>query len=374
MALPAVVETERAWRAALAAREEAAMQAMAVRYAEFTERMMAEFEALAEQVTRMAAEGEVVSIGKVYQLERYQRMAAQMDRAYAEFRPYAAEVISAEQRYLLDAGMDNARGELRAIGESSVIADTFATMVEGWPAGAIDQMVGQTQGGPLAELLAGATTDAEADVGRSLVEGVALGKNPSVVAREMADRFGLPLARANCIARTEMLSAFRSSTLEGYRQAGVEQYQRLSAQDSVVCEGCAAAEGGLYWTNEDFEDHPNCRCSCIPYYPGAVQFPMGEDWFNTLDEGDQRQILGPTKFDMWKNGEVKFDQFATRTGNATWGGAIGPTSVRDLRAGGGGLPQLRAPTTPPALPGGVMGSQVASGLPLPGGGITDAEM
>jgi SPP1 gp7 family putative phage head morphogenesis protein len=154
----------------------------------------------------------------------------------------------------------------------------------------------------------------------------------------MADKFGMPLDRALCIARTEMLGAFRRSTLQGYRQAGLMQYQRLSAQDSRVCAGCIAAEGQLYETEQDFDDHPNCRCSCIPWWPGAHSFPMGEEWFNAQSESTQRAILGNTRFEMLKNKEIKWSQLATRTSNDTWGGMIVGTSITDLRAGGGGLP------------------------------------
>jgi len=351
MALPEVIQTEQAWRAAMLAREEAVMTAMGERYAQMYETLMADFEALAEQVARIAAEGEAVTVGKVYQLERFQRMAARLEAEFAAFRAFATDYLSAEQAFMLEAGMSNARDVLTS---ASLEGSFTAGTVEGWPAGAIASMTGQTSGGPLAALIAGATDSAAtADaMARSLVEGVGLGRNASVVARDMADRFGLPLARANCIARTEMNSAFRSSTLEGYRQAGVQMYQRFSAQDSVVCEGCASAEGELYYVNEDFEDHPNCRCSCLPYYPELQQFPMGEDWFNTLGEGDQRGILGNTRYEMWKSGEVEFKQFATTTYNAEWGGAVGSTSIRELRAGGGGIthPQLEAGVTPAALP------------------------
>jgi SPP1 gp7 family putative phage head morphogenesis protein len=346
MALPEVVQVERAWRALLLERETATMEAMATRYLQLAARLMADFESLAEQVTRMAEAGDAVGVGKLYQLERFQRMAAMMEAQWAEFMPYAEGLISAQQAYLLEAGMENAREQMNAIETSGLMpagagyGQSYVGLIEGWPAGAVEHLVGQTQGGPLAALLAAATEDTTADIGAALVEGVGLGHNPTVVAREMYDRFGMPLARCNCIARTEMLSAFRASTLEGYRQAGVQWYQRMSSQDGVVCAGCASAEGELFPTYEDFEDHPNCRCSCIPYWEGAWEFPMGEEWFNGEDEATQRSILGNTRYEMYKNKEVEWRQFATRTESPVWGGSIGATSIRDLKAGLGGIPEL----------------------------------
>ena len=576
MALPAVVHVERKWRVALLQREGTAMTTMTDSYLKLSQQMVTQFEALAEQVTRMQEMGEPVAIGKVYQLERYQRMATNMDREFASYRPYAEGIISDQQRYLLQAGIRAAEQQL----------GVAAGSIEGWPKGAVEKMVGQTQGGPLKDLLASAV-DANAtsqDVGQTLVNGVGLGKNPGVVAQEMTDTFGIPLDRSLCIARTEMLSAFRSATLEGYRQAGIMQYQRLSAQDDNVCVGCISAEGELFPTNEDFEDHPNailagsrfapyggilnmvaakyagpavrlrtaahvltigpnhpvltqrgmvpaskvhegdqlvydlrlngpdaliahaahledmplaedafgtlcgdgtsarvasprydlhgdrdfcqgkvhvvrpdrqllpildsggveqyregglvladaklaqvaglgagelrghavdlpsaggmggggalgfhfaflsvvdvrveqfegwafdgstvtslyccdgfvvsnCRCSCIPYYEGAEEFPMGQEWFDQQDEATQEKMLGSTRYQMYKNGDVSFGQLASRSENATWGGSIHATTIGDLRQGLGGVAGLPPVGGAPLLPGGIPGTTTAN--------------
>ena len=354
MATPEVVTQAVQWRERVQTRELFASRAMADRYLHMTQTMMADFEALAEQVTRMAAAGEEVALGKLYQLERYQRMAIKMDAELQDFRAYAEGIIREEQRYLLTAGAQAAKDELRAAGGGAPGAWTelggTTAAIEGFPTAAIEQMVGQTSGGPLQELLIKATDSdaASRDIGRLLSSSVGLGHNAEVIAAQMAAQFGLPLARALCIARTETNSAYRASSLEGYKQGGVAEYQRLSARDSVVCAGCAAADGERYTVFEEFEDHPNCRCTCLPVVgPGIAEFPMGEDWFKTLPEEDQRAILGGTRYDMWKSGDVKFEQFATRTGNEKWGNAVVETPIKELKAGGGGLKALASGPTPP---------------------------
>jgi len=342
--LAEVVQVEREWRAAIRSHEDDVMRAMAKRYVGIADRLMSEFEALAEQVTRMAAADQPVAVGKLYQLERYQRMAARMDAEWAQFKPYAADLITKEQTYLLNAGAEAAQDLVEAGG--------YKVAVETFPASAVEAMVGQTEGGPLRDLLAGITEGTDGDIGQKLAEGVGLGKNPTVIAKEMADTFGMPLARALTIARTEMLSAYRSSTLNSYNKYGVQRYERMSAQDSRVCPGCIAAEGQLFETEQDFDDHPNCRCSCLPWWPGiGGDFKMGEDWFKEQDEGTQLDILGQTRLDMWKNGDVKFEQFATKTTDPTWGGSIGATSIGDLRKGLGGVPTAGTKGLPPGLPG-----------------------
>lgn len=367
--LPEVVKVEREWRARLADREAVAMGKLGQRYAQMTNRLMVHFESLAEQVTRMAEAGEAVSVGKLYQLERWQRMAAAIDREFALYAPFASDLIEAEQQHLLSAGADAAVDTLGAIGRSSGIPDALGVehavgIIEGMPKEAYAQLVGQTEGGPLLSLLNEATAGTGGDIGQVLTQGVGLGKNPTVVAREMADAFGVPLARAQCIARTEMLSAFRATSQDSYRRVGLTQYERLSAQDSRVCPGCIAAEGTLYPVEVAFQDHPNCRCTLLPYWPGiGGNWPTGEEWFKQQDEGLQRSLLGNTRFDMWKSGEVPFRNFATVVSNDTWGGAVVATSISDLRMGlGGNVGGVPAPK----LPTGLRGTTTANAFtPLP---------
>jgi len=348
--LSEVVKVERKWRAALAKEEHAAMSTMTKRYLTMAARLMADFESLAEQVTRMAAAGEPVPVGKVYQLERFQRLATKMDVEFDAYRPFAEKLISDEQRYMLRAGTDAARETLAAaVNASATIEGWDVGIVEGFPARAAEALVGQTQGGPLAGVLGDATaTELIAqEVAEELVQGVLLGKNPTVVAGTMADAFGVPLDRALCIARTEMLSSFRTSTLQSYRGSGLKQYQRMSAQDSRVCPGCLAVEGELFETEQDFDDHPNCRCSCIPYWPGiGGDFKLGKEWFDGQPLATQEAIMGKTRLDLLRSGKVEWRQLATNRKNATWGGAIVPTPIRDLRAGLGGVKEAHG------LPGG----------------------
>jgi SPP1 gp7 family putative phage head morphogenesis protein len=337
--IAAVVEVERKWRAALAAGDAATVEALSARYEAMAARLMANFEALAEQVARMAAADEAVPIGRIYRLERYQRLIVEMLREWQEFAPHAEALISAAQRQALDDGLKAAAELRRAGGYAPAYVDTFA--MEGYPKAALEQLVGQTQGGPLRALLDAAMDGNADEVARALSEGIGLGRNPALVARQMADAYGLPLVRALCIARTEMLGAFRSSSLESYRNSGLTQYERISAQDDRVCAGCIAAEGELFSTEQDFDDHPNCRCACLPYWPGiGGDFKLGEAWFTEQPESTQRSILGNTRYGMYKSGEVKFHQFATRTSNDTWGGAVVATTIRDLKAGGGGLAEF----------------------------------
>lgn len=110
-----------------------------------------------------------------------------------------------------------------------------------------------------------------------LSRGVAEGKNPRVIARELykdvehhLDKIGV--TRARVIARTEVIRAHHIATIYEYRQADAEmmvgvQAEWSTAGDHRVCQYCAGLEGQQFTLNE-IEDkipaHPNCRCVALP--------------------------------------------------------------------------------------------------------------
>jgi hypothetical protein len=53
------------------------------------------------------------------------------------------------------------------------------------------------------------------------------------------------------------------------------------------------------------DDHHNGRCTMIPMVVGATnEFDgAGETWFNSLNEEEQRSIMGPGKLEAWRDGK-----------------------------------------------------------------------
>jgi len=61
-----------------------------------------------------------------------------------------------------------------------------------------------------------------------------------------------------------------------------------------------------------------------------VQFQTGQEWFRQQPEATQRRILGPGRFEAWRNRGATLDDMVTVVPNDTWGDAIVPTLVRNL--------------------------------------------
>lgn len=78
-------------------------------------------------------------------------------------------------------------------------------------------------------------------------------------------------ARAEMVARTEVMSAFRQGDIEGWRESGVVSEVRLS-NAYMPCDVCISlAEAGTY-TFEEAEGidlHPNCMCIWLPVMAGG---------------------------------------------------------------------------------------------------------
>lgn len=134
--------------------------------------------------------------------------------------------------------------------------------------------------------LRGITQTMDQQISRVLTRGLAEGKNPKVIARELnrtvnggqglppiQTRGGTamsPLQRAKTMARTEIIRAHNVANVAEYRAAGLER-GRIVAEFSTagygVCPACAQYEGAIMKLS-DIEwlipVHPNCRCVALP--------------------------------------------------------------------------------------------------------------
>lgn len=113
------------------------------------------------------------------------------------------------------------------------------------------------------------THDMATRLGRVLADGMAQGKNPRQVARDMVGQVDFSHKRALLVARTELSRAHASGQLHALRDlgmgaVGVDVEWLTTGQP---CDACADMADGLY-SLEDAEGliphHPNCRCAWKP--------------------------------------------------------------------------------------------------------------
>lgn len=126
--------------------------------------------------------------------------------------------------------------------------------------------------------LKGVTDAMDQTISRVLAQGMAEGRNPKAIARDLAVEVrDIGIERSRLIAQTEIMRAHAEGTLNTLESFGVEgvylQAEWLTAEDDHVCPRCLAksrnADGSprIYSIEEAhglIPDHPRCRCCWTP--------------------------------------------------------------------------------------------------------------
>lgn len=181
----------------------------------------------------------------------------------------------------------------------------------------------------------------------TLTTGLLQGQSVPQVARTLESVLGNQRWEAERIVRSEFVRAGNQAALLTYQQnedllSGV---QWLSTLDQRTCLLCAKLDGRVWKDPAQAKipvtnTHPNCRCTLVPVVKGAEALGLPADpgarasfdgqaaatvkyadWFKDQDRTLQREILGPTRYRLWRQGEHTLKDFA---------GTKGVIPVKDL--------------------------------------------
>jgi hypothetical protein len=184
-------------------------------------------------------------------------------------------------------------------------------------------------------------------VRRELIRGVAAGSNPRETARRMVARANqrfngkLGLTRALVISRTETLDAHRAAAALGQEQHAdvLAGWEWLAELDSRTCPSCWGKHGSRHPLSEPGPfDHHQGRCSRCPVTkswadlgfdipePASVMVDA-EARFGSLSAAEQKQILGPGRYDAWVAGDFPLGSWSVRRSNDGWRDSFVPAKV-----------------------------------------------
>ncbi len=325
MAEPLVVQVMRRFKAQLLAREAREVRAMAAAWRDVERALEKQLEALAKELAAEKAAGLEGSQWRLFEKERYQALLRQTRHEINKYIADAERAIADEQAELAALGVQHADAALAASG----VHASFSRL----PVEAVENMVAMTrEGAPLHELLSRTWPDAVEGMTTALVRGTALGWNPRKTAREMRDGLASGLNRVLCIARTEQLRAYREASRAEYAASGVVKgYRRLAAHDSRTCVACLLLDGQFSTLDTALDDHPNGRCAMVPVVDGMpdVTWQTGREWLEGQDAETQRAIMGPERWQAWREGRLELGDLVGTQQNDTWGGGV---QVRPLKA------------------------------------------
>jgi SPP1 gp7 family putative phage head morphogenesis protein len=166
--------------------------------------------------------------------------------------------------------------------------------------------------------------------------GVAAGDNPRRIARQMVKTtegvFNGGLARAEVIARTEVMDAYRAAAHETMRANAdvLAGWTWLCELSDRTCPSCLAMDGTLHSLDEPGpNDHHQGRCTSIPALktrkdlglPGPEPKDAKRDavgWLKQQPESVQRNVLGPKGYPAWKAGKFPPSKWAQRVESPEW--------------------------------------------------------
>lgn len=319
----------RQFKEALNARESMQFAVMARRWAELERAMDAQVSLLANEISEMRAAGQVVSLGKLKQMNRYQALLTQMRVEMRRYNQFAEPLIRVNQleygRLGIDAALEGVRATYAEIGRMGLSFNRL-------PIRAVERMVGLTgDGSPLAKLLKEAYPDAAAGITSKLLEATSLGWNPVKTAAAMRDGLAIGLNKSLTIARTEQMRVYRETSRAQFQESGVVTgYKRYASHDA--CAACLMADGKFYPLDVPFEEHPQGRCTTIPVVADMppVEWETGREWFMKQDAATQRSILGPGTYDAWRAGKFGLDNIVKRHDDETWGASLVVKPLKEL--------------------------------------------
>lgn len=331
---PYVVQVMRQFKADLLLREREQVTEMTRRWLAMERELQDAFASLALEIDQYRFEEatDVIPAWKIKKMARYRSLLDQVRAEIERYNGYASGTIQARQLEFAMLGIEHGAAAIQAYYATyGLVAGAFNVL----PVSAVAYMVGLAgDGSPLHKLLSASFGDAVDGITNELLKAVTMGLNPRETARAMAKGFGVGLDRALNIARTEQLRTYRESNRETYRHSGlVGGYKRLSARDGRVCPACLFADDGkVLDLGVSFEEHPQGRCTLVPVVKGmpVVQWESGITWFMAQGAGVQSGILGPGKYEAWKEDRFDLADLVKRRENKTWGASLVPASLAEL--------------------------------------------
>lgn len=262
------------------------------------------------------------SLSWLYERDRLTSLLSQIEAELRRFAAMADELTTAGQLQAVRAAQENT-GELVRRGAQAARQPELVGMFNRLGREAVQDLVGfAADGSPLRELFDALGPRVSLGVQDALVTAVATGIGPRETARLVRQQFGMGLARALTIARTEQIRAYREASRRSYAENAdlLDGWVWLSAHDGRTCPSCWAMHGSRHPVTETLDDHPNGRCTMVPIVKGHdPEIRTGDELFKELPPAQQEKILGKAAHLAYQAGAVRLSDFVGRRDDPAWG-------------------------------------------------------
>lgn len=304
-----------------------------IAYGHIWSRLAKQLEKLNKEIADARARGEVVNHFWLLRQQRYGDLLRQVDGEFRRFSGFAESTITRQQELALKAGLSDSAALISSAAEGAGIATTFNKL----PVEAVENMVGFLGNGtPLRSLLDQLPRTGRKIVEQGLIEGVAFGKNPAAIAREIRAGLGGNLNRALTISRTETLRAFRTASLMTLRANSdiVSGWRWNASKSRRSCLNCLSRDGTIYPLSKPMPAHPRCRCSFTAVLIGvpAPQVQTAAEWFEEQSNDVKLEMMGPKAFELYKASKLSLKDFEGERFSPQWGATTYQRSVKEIQS------------------------------------------
>jgi SPP1 gp7 family putative phage head morphogenesis protein len=329
--MPDIVTIAQRFRLALLAEDEAAAALLAAAYKTIWAGIALELEKLTLKIEAAREAGEEVSTHWLAQQRRYTALLNQTKVEMTKFTRIAETVITRKRRSGVERGIKDAKSLVTLAAEASGVDIAFNKL----PRAAVEAMVGMlSRKSPLAALLSVYPTLAQQRVRDELTKGIAIGRNPRVIARRITEALEGNRTRAQMLSRTEMMRAYRTAQIETYQNNRdvIRGWRWSAAKSSRTCVVCLSRDGKIYTIEEPMPAHVSCRCVMVPLVVGAPtpRRQTAAEWFKEQDADTKRSILGPRAYELYREEEVDLEDFDGLKFDSRWGKSVYRRPLREI--------------------------------------------
>ena len=170
-----------------------------------------------------------------------------------------------------------------------------------------------------------------------------MSRNPVDIAREVRHHLNGNMVRALTISRTEVMRAHREGALATYRanSAYIDGWIWVAGLGIRTCASCWAQHGSEHPLDEPMASHPRCRCVAVPKTRSwsslgitgmdEPEVTPGPVLFGRLSEERQLEVLGPSKLEAYRRGDVALEDFVARRDDPRWGPSTRAAGLKEAR-------------------------------------------
>jgi hypothetical protein len=341
-----VVKTSNQFKAKLLRDNDKAVKEISKRYLQAWRRLKVQANALTKQIVEAQKSGEPVGASWLFRQQRYYDLMLALEVELRQYGVYVAGVVLTQQQLGLTLGLESSK-------KLALMQVRYGVQ---WNQPSLAAMRGLTgflaDGTPLTYKFAGLSAEISDGIKEVLTSGLAEGWNPVKIAAEINNGFAGGLTNAVTTCRTEVMRAYRTASHENYRANSdiVRGWIRLSSQTARSCSACLALDGTWYTLDEPLIDHPNGLCVALPQTRSWAEIsPSGkasgiketsaqpwnsEDIFEKLSDAEQLKVLGPGRFQLYREGKIGIKDMAVLQKSAIWGDHYRPKTLKELTAEG----------------------------------------